>query len=457
MLPALAIALTLLAAQPPPATPKVEIPFETYTLDNGLHVVLSEDHSVPFVQVNIWYGVGSKDEVKGRTGFAHLFEHLMFEGSAHNDQKYVTPLIPIGARFNGTTNTDRTNFFEGVPSEYLPLALWLESDRMGFLLPALTDAKIQNQKDVVRNERRQNYDNRPYGEVPIWLDAALYPDGHPYHTPTIGLHEDIEAATPADVKAFFESWYTPNNAHLAICGDFDPAEVKALVAKYFGDLPRGPEAHPVLQATASLGAEKVVRQESHVPLDKVWIVWLTPPMFADGDAALDLTATILSDGQDSPLYDKVVHDQKLATDITAYQASARLQSTFVIQATAAPGHTTDEVVAAVDKVLASSLARPPAKEQVDGARRRAERGFFEDLQSIQAKADRLNLYAAMTGDPGYIAKDLARYESLTPELVGAAAKQWIGNDHRVVLHVTPQKPPSPVPPPVLNGSLGKKR
>ena len=438
MVSALALALLVSASESPPPTAEASIPFDTYTLENGLHVILSEDHSVPFVQVNIWYGVGSKDEVEGRTGFAHLFEHLMFQGSAHHDDEYFGPLMPVGARVNGTTNTDRTNFFEGLPSSYLPLALWLESDRMGWLLPALTDAKIQNQKDVVRNERRQRYDNAPYGQVPMWLREALYPKGHPYHIPTIGLHEDIEAATPEDVKAFFQKWYTPNNAWLAIVGDIDPAETRQLVTRYFGDIPRGPDAHPILEAKASLSEEKIVRKPSKVPLDKVWIAWLSPPIYADGDAALDVASAILSDGKDSPLYQRLVRDTKVATDVNAYQASARLDSNFTIEATAAPGHDTDEVVAEVDKALAEFLKAPPTTEQVTVARLRIERSFFEGLQSIAGKANLLNGYSYVTGDPGFIGKDLARYRALTAESVGAAAKTWIGGKNRVVLHVFPE-------------------
>jgi zinc protease len=438
MVPLLALPLLVSASEAHPPTAEASIPFEAYTLENGLHVILSEDHSVPFVQVNLWYGVGSKDETKGRTGFAHLFEHLMFQGSAHHDGEYFAPLLPVGARVNGTTNTDRTNYFEGVPSEYLPLALWLESDRLGWLLPALTDEKIQNQKDVVRNERRQRYDNAPYGQVPMWLREALYPEGHPYRVPTIGLHEDIEAATTEDVKAFFQKWYTPNNAYLAIVGDIDPAQTRELVARYFGDIPRGPDAHPILEAKATLTEEKIVRMPSKVPLDRVWVVWLTPPIYAEGDAALDVASTILADGKDSPLYKRLVRDKKVATDINAYQSSARLDSNFVIEATAAPGHTTDEVVAEIDKVLAEFVKAPPTAEAVTVARLRFERSFFEGLQSIATKANQLNGYAYVAGDPGFIEKDLARYRALTPEAVGAAAKTWIGGKNRVVLHVFPE-------------------
>ena len=362
----------------------------------------------------------------------------MFQGSAHHDDEYFAPLMPIGARVNGTTNTDRTNYFEGVPSEYLPLALWLESDRLGWLLRHSPTPRSQNQKDVVRNERRQRYDNAPYGQVPMWLREALYPEGHPYRVPTIGLHEDIEAASPEDVKAFFQKWYMPNNAYLAVVGDIDPAQTKELVARYFGDVPRGPDAHPILEAKASLAEEKVVRKASQVPLDRVWIAWLTPPIYAEGDAALDVASAILSDGKDSPLYKRLVRDKKVATEISAYQSSARLDSNFIIEGTAAPGHTTDEVVAEVDKVLAEFLKAAPKAEAVTVARLRIERSFFEGLQSIAAKANQLNGYAYVTGDPGYITQDLARYRSLTPDAIGAAAKTWIGGKNRVVLHVFPE-------------------
>lgn len=217
--------------------PQVQIPFEKYTLPNGLDVILSEDHSIPFVQVNIWYNVGSKDEAPGRSGFAHLFEHLMFQGSEHMDDDYFVPLQKIGAEINGTTTSERTNYFEGVPSDQLPLALWLESDRMGWLLPALTAEKLQNQKDVVRNERRQSYEDQPYGGAWLALNCALYPPDHPYHHPVIGSHEDLEAATLDDVRGFFSRWYSPSNASLVVAGDFDPEFVRGRIERLFGGLP----------------------------------------------------------------------------------------------------------------------------------------------------------------------------------------------------------------------------
>jgi len=418
--------------------PTPEIPFEKYELENGLDVILAEDHSVPFVQVNIWYNVGSKDEVTGRTGFAHLFEHLMFQGSEHNDTEYFQLLEGIGGQVNGTTSFDRTNYFEGVPAEQLPLALWVESDRMGWLLPALSQEKLDNQKEVVRNERRQRVENTPYGEAWTWLFENLYPEGHPYHVPTIGRHEDIDAATLSDVTAFFEQWYVPNNASLVISGDFDPETAKDLVAKYFGEIPAGPQPSPVTEAPASLEEEVVIRKEDEVPDEKVWMAWLTPAVYADGDAELDVISYLLSDGKDSRLYRHLVRDLQIAKDVNAFQYSTQLQGQFLITATAAAGHTTDEIVAEVDKLLAELRAEGPTDEEVQVAKTNIEASFFNGLQSISAKADRLNSYNVTTGDPGFIGQDLARYRAITVESAGAAAA--LLGDARVVLHITPPAP-----------------
>lgn len=417
--------------------PTPEIPFEKYELENGLDVILAEDHSVPFVQVNIWYNVGSKDEVEGRTGFAHLFEHLMFQGSAHNDTEYFQLLEQIGGQVNGTTSFDRTNYFEGVPAEQLPLALWVESDRMGWLLPALTQEKLDNQKEVVRNERRQRVENTPYGEAWTWLLENLYPEGHPYHVPTIGRHEDIDAATMEDVKAFFRKWYVPNNASLVISGDFDPATARDLVEQYFGEIPRGEQPSPVTDAPASLSEEKVVRKTDEVPDQKVWLAWLTPKSLAPGDAEMDFLAELLAEGKDSRLYSALVRDQKLAKDVEAFQYSTRLQGQFIIQATAAEGHTTDELVAAIDEILAELRESGPTDEEIEIAQASVEAAFFSGLQSIGQKANQLNSYNTVTGDPGYIAADLARYRAVTRDSAAKAAVDHLPADRRVVLHITP--------------------
>ena len=276
---ALAVTLcsaTLLAA---PAKPMPQIPvlkFQKYTLPNGLDVILHEDHSTPIVGVNVWYHVGSKDERPGRTGFAHLFEHMMFQGSKHYDKVYFGPIQSVGGRLNGSTAMDRTDYWETVPSNYLELALWMESDRMGFLLPAMTQAKLDNQRDVVKNERRQSYENRPYGLVNETILAALYPPDHPYNWPTIGSMTDITAASREDIADFFRRYYHPANASLCIAGDFDPAEAKRLVEKYFGPIPAGPKVVHPKPSTPELKAEQRIHMTDRVGLARVYIVWPTP-------------------------------------------------------------------------------------------------------------------------------------------------------------------------------------
>ena len=420
----------------------LQIPFEKYELENGLDVILSEDHSIPFVQVNIWYNVGSKDEVEGRTGFAHLFEHLMFQGSEHYDKDYFSPLQPIGAVVNGTTSFDRTNYFEGVPSEQLPLALWLESDRMGWLLPALTEDKLKNQQDVVRNERRQRYEVRPYGEVWVWLFENLYPVGHPYHIPTIGKHEDIENATMVDVQNFFAQWYPPNNASLVVCGDFDPAIAKDLIQKYFGEIPRGADATPITDAPAELTEEKIVRKTDNVSEEKVWIAWLTPKSYASGDAEFDILSNLLTSGKDSILYKKLVDELQIAKDITSFQYSARLQGQFIINATAASGHSTDELVREIDAIVNEFKTTSPTDAQLQAnieiAKLNWESNFYDGISTISSKANILNTYNTFLDNPDYIQQDLQRFLDVTSESLMTNVNTYLDVSKRVVLHVSPE-------------------
>ncbi|MEL6341991.1 MAG: pitrilysin family protein [Myxococcota bacterium] len=425
------------------ASPEAEIPFEQYQLDNGLNVILSEDHSVPFVQVNLWYDVGSKDEEPGRTGFAHLFEHLMFQGSENLDSEYFDPLEKIGAQVNGTTSFDRTNYYEGVPSEYLPVALWLESDRMGYLLGALTEDKLANQKEVVRNERRQRYENTPYGESWTWLFENLYPEGHPYHVPTIGRHEDIDNATMDDVKAFFQKWYVPSNASLSIVGDFDPAEAKNLVEMYFGEIPGGDKPQSITEATATLSAEKIVRKTDAVPDSKVWIAWLSPKLMAENDGEMDVLADILADGKESRLYNRLVRETQIAKDVSAFQYSLLLNGQFIITATAAEGHTSDEVVAEIDAVLEEIRSEGVTGEEVDISKTNILAGAYDAMLTIAQKADILNAYYTQGGDPGLLDEDIARYQSVTLRSANAAFNEILVPDRRVILHVTPETPAGP--------------
>lgn len=427
----------LLAA--PVQAQELSIPYEMYQLDNGLTVILAEDHSVPVVQVNVWYHVGSKDEVEGRTGFAHLFEHLMFQGSEHNDQDYFEPLQEVGARVNGTTNGDRTNYFEGVPSQYLPLALWGEADRMGWLV--IDQERLDNQKEVVRNERRQRYENRPFGTSWQTLQANLFPVGHPYHHTTIGSHEDLDAATLEDVQGFYDTWYVPNNAVVVVSGDFDPDQAKGLIQLYFGDIPIAadtPEQHtPETLDTPALTEDVVIIQEEEgVPYSQVWMAWVSPALYEPGDAELDLVSSLLTDGKDSRLYQDLVMEQQIAKSVSAYQVSRYLTGMYVIQAVPAEGHTTDELVTAIDAVVATLIADGPTEEELAVGKAQYEAGFVRSMATVGGKADRLNSYYFFKGDPDYAAEDLQRYLDCTVQGVQDAARETL-TAGKVVLHIHP--------------------
>ena len=423
------------------STPKV--PVEQYQLDNGLTVLLSEDHAVPVVSVEVLYLVGSGHERAGRTGFAHLFEHLMFQGSEHYDHEYFKPYEPIGAAVNGTTNRDRTNFFEVVPNNYLTTPLWMESDRMQSLLPALTQEKLDNQREVVKNERRQRYENAPYGMAQWYLSELLYPPGHPYrHTP-IGSHEDLSAATLDDVKAFFQQYYVPANATLAIVGDFQSADAKALVQRYFGAIPAGQRAARPVAVLPAPHAEHWTKPDE-VPLPRIFLAWHTPALFASGDAELDLWSNVLSGGKTSRLYYPLVYDKKVAKDVDAYQVSQQLSSYYVIEATAAPGQSIDALYAELEKAITRSLESPPTAPELERAISAYKKQFYGRIEAVQSRASTLTGYFQQTGRADYLAEDIARYASATPERVHAAARQYLDLSHAVRLDIVPgKKEPGP--------------
>jgi zinc protease len=427
-----------------PVAPSVTLPLEKTRLENGLELILHEDHRTPIVTVNLWYHVGSKDEPRGKNGFAHLFEHVMFQGSKHvPEDTYFLDLERVGATdINGTTDTDRTNYFETVPANQLELALWLESDRMGFLLDHVDQATFAGQRDVVKNERRQNYENAPYGLVGQYLAAAVFPPDHPYHLLTIGTPLDLDAATLDDVKAFFRTWYVPNNATLVIAGDIDRTQAHALVDKYFGPIPSGKvpdrsqwkDPPPV-----TLTGEKLIRIDAGVELPRVYMSWPTPRSFAPGDAELDLVASVLSSGKTSRLYKHLVYDLQIAQDVSVHQGSSQLASHFSIVATAQPAHTAEELRAAID----GELARLMSGGITDGELARAKIGYLSgalfELEKVSSRANTLNEYNQMTGDPGYLPKDFLRYTEPTTEQVVSAARRWLPLDRRVVAIVTPKK------------------
>ena len=414
------------------------VPVMQYKLPNGLTVVLSQDRRLPVVAVEMRYRVGSAHERKGRTGFAHLFEHLMFQGSKSYNDEYFKPFTPIGARINGTTSTDRTNYYVQLPAQYLELALWMESDRMEGLLPVLTKKKLDNQRDVVKNERRQNYEDRPYGKAWKLLANNLYPVGHPYHHLTIGSHADLTAASLADVKAFFRRYYGPANAILTIVGDFDVRRAKALVKGYFGSIPAGKAApRPKAKQPSFKSIKKVVAQDK-VKLARVYLAWPTPALYASGDAALDIWASVLSTGKTSRLYRRLVYDLKVAKDVSAYQVSRLNSGFFVVQATAAPGKTMAELYPAVVKALKEATSKPPTGDEFTRIVNAWKKSFFTRIESVLKKALLLSGYVHATGGADYLGKDLARYTSLTPKRVYAAVKRWLPLDRYLRVDILPK-------------------
>jgi zinc protease len=416
----------------------MNIPYSRHTLANGLSVILHEDHDCPIVAVNVWYHVGSKNERPGRTGFAHLFEHLMFEGSEHHDKGYFHPLQEAGALLNGSTNADRTNYWEVVPTGAFELALWMESDRMGHLLPALTAAKFENQRDVVLNERRQNYENRPYGLATMVTVAALYPPDHPYHWLTIGSPDDLRASTLNEVRAFFETYYHPANASLAVAGNIDTGKALQLVDDYFGAIPAGPPV-AALRLEARLSASVRLVLEDRVELPRLYLAWHSPAMFHAGDAELDLTADLLANGKTSRLYRALVYDRRIATEVAAFQNSRELAGFFQVIATAAPGHTLAELEEAVEVEMARMAGEGPTQEELERSLAQAEAQFVYRLQTVGGfggKSDQLNAYNVFLGEPGYFDQDLARYQGVQADAIRATAAQ-VFTGHRVTLSVVP--------------------
>lgn len=437
LVPFLAVASMAAAPTPPP-----EVPVETHRLENGLTVLLSHDDRLPVVAVEVRYLVGSAHEKPGKSGFAHLFEHLMFQGSKSYDDEYFKPFEPIGGAVNGTTNTDRTNYYQRVPRNYLELALWMESDRMEGLLEVLTVEKLDNQRDVVKNERRQRYENTPYGMVWKYLSEELYPQGHPYHHTTIGSHEDLTAASLDDVKDFFEQYYVPSNAVVSIVGDFDKKEALALVDKYFGHLPAGARAEMPKPAPITKTTPKHISETDDVNLPRVYLAWHTPALYADGDAQMDVLASVLTDGKSSRLYKPLVYDQKVAKDVAAFQASHALGSFFVVMATAAPGKSVDELYTALDKALKDALAAPPTEDEMTRSINGWRKSFYERVVSVLDRAQLLSNYYHLTGKADYLAEDLKRYTALTAQDVHTHAKRWIdvGSAVRIDIVPGPQKP-----------------
>jgi zinc protease len=426
-----------------PEDRRMHFPIERHQLDNGLRVILSEDRSQPVVAVNLWYNVGSRNERTGRTGFAHLFEHMMFQGSQNvPDTQHIAHIERVGGSMNGSTWLDRTNYFETVPSNRLELALWLESDRMGFLLPAMTQEKLDNQRDVVKNERRWRVENQPYGDWDERLQAMLYPPEHPYHHSVIGSMEDLDAATLEDVRTFFRTYYAPNNAVLTICGDFDRDGALGLVERYFGSIPRGPEPPPLpgrteLPHRLESPVERLV--ESEVALPRVYEAFRIPPYGQDEFYTADVLSHLLTTGKSSRLYSSLVRDQRLAQSVVSFAFPIVTGAAIlVVWATANPG----VEAASVQSALWTELER--AAGGIDPAEiRRVVTGIESrhliSMQKVGDRADQISMFTTLFDDPDRINTELDMYERVGAASVAEFARSSLTPDHAATLTYLPRR------------------
>jgi len=442
-----AVALTLLAPAARAADgsdSELDLPFEKFTLPNGLEVVFHRDPAAPEVAVNVWYHVGSGDERPGKSGFAHLFEHMMFQGSKHTGEDVHFPILQeIGASdVNGSTTTDRTNYFETVPQNQVETALWLESDRMGYLLDALTEQSFRNQVDVVRDERRQRYDTRPYAQARFATAAALYPEGHPYRYLTIGLHEDLERASLDDVRGFFKTWYVPSNATLVIAGAFDPADMRALVAKWFGDFPTLPKPARAEVPTPTLADNALVElPDPLAQLEQVQRTWLAPKNLAEGSFDIASAGDVLGAEGWGRLQKRLVIQESLCSVVYAGYDGRIHNGEFTIVARLKPGADRARVLAILDEEVARLVETPVSAAELRRVVVNAESDFIWGLEDLTERADQLQWFNHYTGDPGYASKYLARLRAVTPESLQAAAKTWLAKPYVQVISVPAAKTP----------------
>jgi zinc protease len=415
------------------------VPYTRATLANGLTVIVHESHRVPLVAVNVWYHVGSRHETAGLTGLAHLFEHLMFEGAQHQPRGYFEPLQRAGASVNGSTSPDRTNYWETVPSSALRLALWMEADRMGWMAPALTDARFRTQRDVVTNERRESYENRPYGRASFALLRALFPEGHPYRWPTIGSVEDLARATLDDARAFLARFYQPGNASLVVAGDVTPEAVLPQIEELFGHIPGSPPAPP-MRVPAPTPRRSRTWLEDRVQLPRLYLAWPSPAIFAAGDAELDLAGDLLGNGRTSRLYRRLIHDRRVATEVAASQASRYLGSFFQVVATAAPGTSLATLEAAIGEEIARLASDGPDETEMARGRAQAESAFVYRVQSLGGFggiADQLNTYYYHRREPDWFDADLARYTAVSRQGIQEAVATWLDPARAAALSVVP--------------------
>jgi zinc protease len=429
--------LFLLCAAPLSAQ-QVGIPYRMFELPNGLRLIVHEDHAIPMAAVNVWYHVGSAYEQPGRTGFAHLFEHIMFEGSANVPEgEFDNLLESAGANNNGSTSSDRTNYYEVLPSNAVDLALWLEADRMGGLLQTMGQSKLDLQRDVVKNERRQRYENQPYGLLFPTAAASLYPAGHPYSWTAIGSMEDLTAASLSDVEGFFRRFYVPNNAVITVAGDVDPEAVHRTVERFFGWIPRGA---PVTRPTVPIPpipATKYVTLEDRVTLPQVTLLWRTTKAYAPDDAAVSALASILTQGKNSRLYRRLVYDEQIAQDVGAFNYSQLLSGDFYLTLTGREGTSLDRLESAALEEIQKLAATPPTDEELQRVKSSVETQLIGGLETLGTRADLLNQYLYYTGDPDHVAEELAQYRALTPADIQRVAREYLAGKNRVVISIVP--------------------
>ena len=424
--------------QTKPASSSIKIPFETFKLPNGLTFILSVDKTTPTVAVNVWYHVGSKNETAGRTGFAHLFEHVMFTGSGHVPYGLHDKLTEgVGGNNNGSTTNDRTNYYENIPSNYLESTLWIEADRMGYLLDTLDIAKLNAQREIVKNERRQSYDNQPYGRVGEIFASAMYPKGHPYSWPVIGSMSDLSAASEEDVKAFFRLYYAPNNATIAIVGDFDPEQAKVWIKKYFADLPQGQPVQRPNVPLAKLDASKRLVYEDRVQVPRLYIQWPSVGVKNDDDTALSVMSSIISGSRTARLTKALVYDSQVASQVFAFQNSNEDVGQFQLVVVPRPGHSLTEIEDAVDQVIKKFIAEGPTADELQRAKAGLELGFLRGLESNLGKANQLLDGAVFHGDPAFFSTDYQKTLAVTAADVKRVAAQYLAGN-RIVLSVVPK-------------------
>ena len=439
----------------------IAIKYEKVRLANGFELILVEDHRLPLVAVNLWVHAGPQNEAAGQTGFAHLFEHLLFAGTKHIPRGQADKIVDAagGTDANGSTNFDRTNYFFTLPSNQLELGLWIKSDMLGYMIDEVDSVALANQQDVVRNERRQG-ENRPYNVVREAIAQAMYPPGHPYRASVIGSHADIQSIKLEDVKAFARTYYRPNNATLVLAGDFNPAQAKKLVEKYFGSLKAGSPVPPVVAQQPRITEEIRLNVTDRVELSRLSLAWHTPAVFKAGDADLDIASSILGGGKSSRLYKKLVYERQIAQSVQVSQQSAELGSTFQIDVVARPGKSLEDIEAVVDAELAELAANPPTQAEVDRARVTIQTGTLGQIEKLTSLADTVNRYNQATGDAGYIGKDLARYQAVTPASISAVVAAQLRKQARVVAYATPGPkvlaPEVPTPPAPTVAGAGER-